>query len=101
MNEDEVKKLNELVSPLIKKGQSLSHIYANHGNEIGISRRTMYNYVDKCVLDARNIDLPRKVRYRKRKCKKTESFPYKYREGRRDPAKFCVKENKAHPNRQD
>ena len=82
MKEDGVRELNELVSPLIKKGQSLSHIYANHRDEIRISRRTMYNYVDKCVLDARNIDLPRKVRYRKRKHKKAENFPYQYREGR-------------------
>lgn len=82
LNEDEVKQLNKLVSPLIKKGQSLSHIYANHSDEIGIARRTMYNYVDKCILDARNIDLPRKVRYKKRKEKNTETYPYKYREGR-------------------
>lgn len=82
LDENEVKVLNELVSPLIKKGQSLSHIYANHSDEIGIARRTMYNYVDKCILDARNIDLPRKVRYKKRKKKETETYPYKYREGR-------------------
>lgn len=81
LDEDEVKQLNELVSPLIKKGQSLSHIYANHSDEIGIARRTMYNYVDKCILDARNVDLPRKVRYKKRKKKETETYPYKYREG--------------------
>lgn len=82
LDEDEVKQLNELVSPLIKKGQSLSHIYANHSDEICIARRTMYNYVDKCILDARNIDLPRKVRYKKRKKKEIETYPYKYREGR-------------------
>lgn len=34
------------------------------------------------IFDARNIDLPRKVRYHKRKAKRTESFPYQYREGR-------------------
>lgn len=81
-DEDEVRQLNELVSPLIKNGQSLSHIYANHSDEIKIARRTMYNYVDKCILDARNIDLPRKIRYKKRKKKETETYPYKYREGR-------------------
>ena len=65
LDEGEVKQLNELVSTLIKNGQSLNHIYANHSSKIGIARRTMYNYVDKCILDARNIDLPRKVHYKK------------------------------------
>ena len=82
LDENEVKQLNDLVSPLIKNGQSLSHIYANHSNEIRISRRTMYRYVDSCLMDARNIDLPRKVRYKKRKKKSSETFPYQYRAGR-------------------
>jgi len=81
-DENEIKRLNDLVSPLIKNGQSFGHIYANHADEIGLSRRTMYNYVDKCVFEVRNIDLPRKVRYRKRKEKRRESFPYQYRKGR-------------------
>lgn len=82
LDEDEVKQLNELVSPLIKNGQSLSHIYANHSDEICVTRRTMYNYVDQCILDARNVDLPRKVRYKKHRKKHAEPYPYKYREGR-------------------
>lgn len=85
LSEDEVRDLNELVSPLIKNGQSLSHIYANHRSDLSVSRRTLYRYVDECILDARNIDLPRKVRYKKRRIKrkdKPESYPYKYREGR-------------------
>jgi IS30 family transposase len=35
------------------------------------SERTIYNYVNDCVLSAKNIDLPRKVRYRPRKKVKT------------------------------
>lgn len=82
-DEEEIARINKLVSPLIKKGQSLSHIYSNHGDEIGISRRTMYNYVDKNIFDARNIDLPRKVRYKKRRKKSADnSFSYEYRKGR-------------------
>ena len=58
--------LDDLISPLLKQGQSLAHIYAFHGHEIPCSRRTLYNYIDQGVFTARNIDLPRKVRY---KCK--------------------------------
>lgn len=46
-----------MVSPLIQKGQSIAHIFANHENEIGCSRRTLYKY----------IDLRRKVKYKPRK----------------------------------
>ena len=58
--------LDLLISPLLKKGQSLAHIYANHGHEIPCSRRTLYNYIDKGLFQAKNIDLRRRVRY---KCK--------------------------------
>lgn len=58
--------LDGLISPLLKQGQSLAHIYAHHGHEIPCSRRTLYNYIDKGIFTARNIDLRRRVRY---KCK--------------------------------
>lgn len=67
MTPEELKKLNELISPLVMKGQPLSHIFAVHGDEIPISRRTLYNYFDQRIFTARNIDLPRRVRYKKRK----------------------------------
>lgn len=62
--------LDELISPLLKQGQSLAHIYAFHGNEISCCRRTLYNYIEQGVFTARNIDLRRKVRY---KCKPRKS----------------------------
>lgn len=64
---EDMQKLDQLVSPLILKGQSLAHIYANHEDEIGCSRRTLYKYISKNVFSARNIDLPRKVKYKQRK----------------------------------
>ena len=35
--------------------------------ELDISKRTLYNYSEKGYLDIKNIDMPRKVRYKKRK----------------------------------
>ncbi len=64
---EELQELNDLISPLVLKGQPLSHIFAVHGDEIPVSRRTLYNYFDQRVFTARNIDLPRRVRYKKRK----------------------------------
>jgi len=39
--------LDKLISPLLKKGQSLAHIYAHHASEIPCCRKTLYNYIDK------------------------------------------------------
>lgn len=67
MTPEELLELNDLISPLILKGQPLSHIFAVHADEIPVCRRTLYNYLDQRIFQARNIDLPRRVRYKKRK----------------------------------
>ena len=67
MTPEELQELNDLISPLVLKGQPLSHIFAVHEDEIPICRRTLYNYFDQSIFRARNIDLPRRVRYKKRK----------------------------------
>lgn len=68
LTKDEVYELDKLITPLIKDNkQSIAHIYANHPDELHFSRMTMYNYVDLGVFSFKNIDLPRKVKYKKRK----------------------------------
>jgi transposase, IS30 family len=42
------------------KGQSISHIFTHHKDEINCCERTLYYYFDKTAFTARNIDLPRK-----------------------------------------
>ena len=63
----ELKKMDEIISPLILKGQSISHIFTHHKGEINCCERTLYYYFDKNAFTARNIDLPRKVKYKPRK----------------------------------
>ena len=70
---EELAALDAMVTPLVKKGQPLSHIFANHEDDLPCCRRTLYNYFDQGVLTARSLDLPRKVRYRRRKKKKEPS----------------------------
>jgi len=65
--EDEMAAIEELCKPLILKGQPLSHIYAYHKNEISISKRTFYRYVNGGYIGLMNIDMRRVVRYKKRK----------------------------------
>jgi len=63
----EFEHLDQLISPLVKKGQSIYHIYTHHKDEIRCSQRTIYNFFENGLFTAKNIDLPRKVRYKKRK----------------------------------
>jgi IS30 family transposase len=82
---EDLKQLDKIVSSLIKKGQPLTHIYAEHGDELGISQRTLYNYIDAGVLSVKNIDLRRKTSYRPRKKKYNPSPGFsnqKFRKGR-------------------
>lgn len=65
--------LDDLVSPLVKKGQPLTHIFAAHAEEIPVSQRTLYNYIADQRLTIGNIDLRRKVGYRPRRKKKEPS----------------------------
>ena len=68
-NEAEVARLNRIITPLIKQGHSVHEIYITHQDELMCSEKTIYNYIDACLLDVRNIDLPRKVRYRTKRKK--------------------------------
>lgn len=64
--ESDLFRINALITPLIKQGQSIHQIYINHADELMCSEKTLYNYIDACFFEVRNIDLPRKVRYRPR-----------------------------------
>ena len=79
----ELQEIAEIIEPLIAKGQSLNHICTTHSEELGVSERTLYNYIDQSVFKVRNIDLPKKVVYRRRRTKKVlTKIEYQYRQGR-------------------
>jgi IS30 family transposase len=67
IDESEAKRLDDFISPLIRKGQSIHHICSNNTDTLMCSEKTIYNYIAANIFSARNIDLPRKVRYRPRK----------------------------------
>ena len=93
---EEINVIDNIVTPLIKQGQSIHHIHTNNKDTIMVSKKTLYTYIDNGALSVNNIDLPRKVRYRARK---KNQMGYKVDkaclEGRRygDYLKF-IKENK-------
>lgn len=67
LSEAELKQLDDVVSPLLKKGQSLHHIALHHADELMKSERTLYVYINSGLFTARNIDMPRTIRMRPRK----------------------------------
>ena len=81
MSELELCSLDKIISPLVKQGQSISHIHKM--NDIPCSKATLYNYLDKNCFSVGPLDLPRKVKFKKRKNqKKTEPRKTKARNGR-------------------
>lgn len=84
LTDEELASVNSILSEGIRKGQPLAHIFAVHEQEIPITSRTAYMYINDGLLDVRNIDLRRQTRYKKRKKKKTESgiLNQKFRQGR-------------------
>lgn len=69
--------LNDIESqivPLIKnKKQSVNQVYINHSDILYFSKSTFYKYVDIGVFSLTNADLPKKIRYKKRKHKDSNS----------------------------
>lgn len=71
MTQHELHELDQVVCPLIAQGQSPYMIVANHP-ELGISVKTLYNYIDQNLLLTKNIHLKRKVKFKKRKIHKPQ-----------------------------
>ena len=84
LSDEKLQMVDEILSPLIRQGQPLSHICSTHKEEIGVSEHSIYNYIEKKKLTASNLDLRRKVKYKKRRKKQTENKcnKFQYRQGR-------------------
>lgn len=72
LTEEELKEMNSIISPLLKNGQSLHHIMTNNADAIRCCEKTAYVYINNNLFDARNIDMPRVVKFRPRRKKSVE-----------------------------
>ena len=68
ITEEELAKLNHTVTRGLRKKQPLYHIIAS--SDLPVSQSTVYRYIDKGILDARNMDLPKKVGWKIKTCRK-------------------------------
>ena len=85
VTKDQVAAINDVIAPLmIHKHHSVNHVFASHPELLPFSKSTFYRYVDLGLLDVKNIDLQRKVRFRVKKDYdySREKIDHKYRLGR-------------------
>jgi IS30 family transposase len=71
IGEEECAELDNFITPLIKRGQPVSHIFNSFPGRVPCSKSTLYRYVNSGVLSLKNIDMRSVVRYRPRKNKPT------------------------------
>ena len=64
---EEVHTINEVITPLIKKGQTTNHLSINHPDILDFSKSSFYRYINDGVFEFGPLDFPRIVKYKKRK----------------------------------
>jgi IS30 family transposase len=67
---EEIMRLDTIISPLLKQGQSVHAILENHKDEIMLDEKTIYNYIKYGLFTADVFDLLNTVKMRPRKKKK-------------------------------
>lgn len=73
-----IDEIENTIVPLIKnKKQSVNQVYSNHSDILYFCKTTFYKYVDLGVLSLSNLDLPKKVKYKKRKSNKGTDYKRK------------------------
>ena len=77
----EFKKINDIVSPLVKKGQSIYHIVNTNRDALPVSEATIRRLIRGSELDICLLDLPEAVKRRPRKKAGTGSPPPVSKEG--------------------
>ena len=67
-----IEEIEKQIVPLIKdKKQSINQVYINHKDILYFSKVTFYKYINDGVFSLTNMDLPKKVKFKKRKTNKS------------------------------
>ena len=68
ISKQQIASINEIISPLmIYKNHSVNQVYISHPDLLPFSKTTFYKYIDLGLLNVRNIDLQRKVKWKTKK----------------------------------
>ena len=68
---EEIQRLDRIISPLIRQGQSVNAIAANHKDEIMLDEATLYRYIKEGLFSAKSTDLLNMVKMKPRRKKTT------------------------------
>jgi IS30 family transposase len=82
LSEQERKRIDAIVTPLIAQGQSPYHICLTHKDELMVSDKTLYKYIAANFFGAKSTDLTRKVGMRPRRKKRAVKVERSCRKGR-------------------
>lgn len=85
VTKDQIAAINDVIAPLmVHKHHSVNHVFASHPELLPFSKSTFYRYIDLGLLDVKNIDLQRKVRFKVKKeyDYSREKIDHQYRLGR-------------------
>jgi IS30 family transposase len=82
LTDEERLRLDRIVSPLIKQGQSPWHIASTQKDQLMLSDKTLYAYIQAGLFDATNTDLLQKVKMKPRKRKSQLKVEKGCRQGR-------------------
>lgn len=65
ITKEQIASINDVISPLmIHKHHSVNHVFISHPSILPFSKSTFYKYIDLGILNVRNIDLQRRVKFR-------------------------------------
>lgn len=68
ITKEQIANINDIISPLmIYKNHSVNQVYISHPDLLPFSKTTFYKYIDLGILNVRNINLQRKVRFKLKK----------------------------------
>ena len=83
LTQEELSCIDESISPLLFNGQSVHHAVLTNKDTILVGERTVYRLLDRSLLAARNIDLPRKCMLKPRRgCRPKRKIDPKCQNGR-------------------
>lgn len=68
-------RIDTIVSPLVKRGQSLYHIVKSNAEQLRISESTLRRLIDAKEMSVINLDLPEKVKRKQRRKRKPVKTP--------------------------
>lgn len=82
LSSEELQRIDAILSPAVRKGQSIHHIWLHNKDSLMVSETTLYRLISYNLFSVRNIDLPRKVRLSARKAPKPFKIEPSCRMGR-------------------